>query len=131
MTLYARKPALSPTHTLSFLSLLLLLLRLDPNETQVRINCLVCLGKLLTVMDKWFFLDSLLPMLAEVTSREAGTLMAILGIFHTAFQDKEKFGLDHNILACRVSDRQTEVVVRCVKKFSVRCLSSDVHLSSR
>lgn len=54
------------------------------------------------MLDKWIFLDSVLPMLAEVPSREAGVLMAMLGIFHNAMKEHDKYGLDHAVLATRV-----------------------------
>ena len=65
------------------------------------------MGKLLKVLDKWIFLDSILPMLAEVPSREAGVLMAMLGIFHNAMREHDKYGLNHTVLATRVRWRKT------------------------
>lgn len=70
----------------------------------------MCLGKLLPVMDKWMFLDSLLPMLALVPSREAGVLMAILGIFHEAMKEHDKYGLDHTVLAAKVRFERVKLV---------------------
>ena len=35
----------------------------------------------MAVMDKWLVLESLIPMLEKVTSREPGVLMAMLGIY--------------------------------------------------
>jgi hypothetical protein len=44
-------------------------------------------------------------MLAEVPSREAGVLMAMLGIFHNAMKEHDKYGLDHAVLATRVREK--------------------------
>ena len=38
-------------------------------------------AQLLNVMDKWMVVESLLPMLERVQSREPGVLMALLGIY--------------------------------------------------
>lgn len=46
---------------------------------QVRVNCLVCLGKLLEHLDKWLVLDEVLPFLPQIPSREPAVLMGILG----------------------------------------------------
>ena len=46
---------------------------------QVRVNCLVCIGKLMEYMDKWFVLDDVLPILQEIPSREPAVLMSMLG----------------------------------------------------
>ena len=47
---------------------------------QVRVNSLLCLGKLLEFMDKWYVLDEILPILQNVKSREPAVLMSILGM---------------------------------------------------
>lgn len=47
----------------------------------VRIGSLVCLGKLLVVMDKWLFNESLIPFLEHVPHRDPGVIMAIIGIY--------------------------------------------------
>ena len=46
---------------------------------QVRVHCLVCLGKILEHLDKYAVQDEILPLLPQIPSREAATLMAILG----------------------------------------------------
>ena len=43
-------------------------------------NSLLCLGKLLEFMDKWYVLDEILPILQNVKSREPAVLMSILGM---------------------------------------------------
>lgn len=46
---------------------------------QVRVNSLVCLGKILEYLDKWFVIDEILPFLQQIPSREPAVLMGILG----------------------------------------------------
>nr|CAD7438797.1 unnamed protein product [Timema bartmani] len=46
----------------------------------VRVNCLVCVGKLLEHLDKWLVLDEVLPFLPQIPSREPAVLMGILGM---------------------------------------------------
>lgn len=46
---------------------------------QVRVNSLVCLGKILEYLDKWFVLDEILPFLQQIPSKEPAVLMGILG----------------------------------------------------
>jgi hypothetical protein len=41
---------------------------------------LVCIGKMLDVLDKWLIQDHVLPLLEALPSREPGVLMATLGI---------------------------------------------------
>ena len=52
----------------------------ETNLLSVRVNGLVCIGKLLTHMDKWLVLDEILPMLQQVPSREPAVIMAIVGM---------------------------------------------------
>lgn len=42
-------------------------------------NSLVCLGKILEYLDKWFVLDEILPFLQQIPSKEPAVLMGILG----------------------------------------------------
>lgn len=42
-------------------------------------NSLVCLGKILEYLDKWFVIDEILPFLQQIPSREPAVLMGILG----------------------------------------------------
>lgn len=56
---------------------------------QVRINGLVCIGKLLPMLDKWFVYDEVFKILFQIKSREPGIMMAILGIFQTTFNHKK------------------------------------------
>jgi SCY1-like protein 2 len=45
----------------------------------VRVNCLLCIGKLLEHLDKWLVMDEVLPFLPKIPSREPAVLMGILG----------------------------------------------------
>lgn len=45
----------------------------------VKVNCLLCIGKLLENLDKWLVLDEILPFLTQIQSREPAVLMAIAG----------------------------------------------------
>lgn len=75
---------------------------LKTGADNVRISCLVCMGKLLDVMDKWLVHDALLPMMGQIKQRSPGVVMAVLGIFHALLQDKDKFGLDAKIIAGKI-----------------------------
>jgi len=46
---------------------------------QVRVNCLVCLGKILDHLDKWMVIDFILPFLGEIPSRDPAVVMGIVG----------------------------------------------------
>ena len=46
---------------------------------QIRVNALVCLGKMLENLDKYAVLDDIIPLMNQIPSREPPTLMAILG----------------------------------------------------
>lgn len=50
--------------------------------SQVRVNSLVCLGKILEYLDKWFVLDDILPFLQQIPSKEPAVLMGILGNYY-------------------------------------------------
>ena len=52
---------------------------INTNLLSVRVNCLVCIGKLLQHLDKWLVLDDVLPMLQQIPSREPAVVMAIIG----------------------------------------------------
>ncbi|XP_076044582.1 SCY1-like protein 2 isoform X2 [Oratosquilla oratoria] len=67
----------------------------------VRVNSLVCLGKLLEHLDKWLVLDEVLPFLSQVPSREAPVIMAIVGIYKVSLTHK-KLGISKEVLATKV-----------------------------
>ncbi|RUS85529.1 hypothetical protein EGW08_006737, partial [Elysia chlorotica] len=68
---------------------------------KVRVNCLLCLGKLMNQMDKWFVLDEILPFLREIPSREPAVLMSILGIHKVALSEA-KLGITKDVMANKV-----------------------------
>lgn len=74
---------------------------LQTSFLSVRVNCLVCLGKLLEHLDKWLVLDEILPVLPEIRSKEPAVLMGILGIYKLAMTHK-KLGLTKDVMACKV-----------------------------
>ena len=45
----------------------------------VRVNSLICLGKLLTHLDKWLVIDEVLPLMQQIPSREPAVIMGIVG----------------------------------------------------
>lgn len=45
----------------------------------VRVNCLLCLGKILEDVEKWLVVDFVLPFVTEIPNREPPVIMAILG----------------------------------------------------
>jgi SCY1-like protein 2 len=67
----------------------------------VRINGLVCLGKLLPIMDKWVVNENLITFLTTLEIHDAGCLMAIHGILVLIMQDK-KYGVDAATVATRI-----------------------------
>ncbi|XP_067654705.1 SCY1-like protein 2 isoform X2 [Haliotis asinina] len=67
----------------------------------IRVNCLLCLGKLLEYMDRWYVLDEILPFLPQIPSREPAVLMSILGIYKVTMSHA-KLGVTKDILANKV-----------------------------
>ncbi|KAL3842613.1 hypothetical protein ACJMK2_020606 [Sinanodonta woodiana] len=67
----------------------------------VRVNSLLCLGKLLEHMDKWFVLDEVIPLLFQIQSREPAVLMSILGILKVTMSHA-KLGITKEIMATKV-----------------------------
>lgn len=63
---------------------------------KVRVNCLVCLGKLLEHLDKWLVLDEILPFLPQIPSKEPAVLMGILGNFY--FLNLKKFNFKSKLI---------------------------------
>ncbi|XP_018412133.1 PREDICTED: SCY1-like protein 2 isoform X3 [Nanorana parkeri] len=70
-------------------------------QIQVRVNSLVCLGKILEYLDKWYVIDEILPFLQQIPSREPAVLMGILGIYKCTFTHK-KLGITKEQLAGKV-----------------------------
>lgn len=67
----------------------------------VRVNCLLCIGKLLEHLDKWLVMDEVIPFLPQIPSREPAVLMAILGIYKLSLTHS-KLGLTKEALATKV-----------------------------
>ncbi|RZF40005.1 hypothetical protein LSTR_LSTR002408 [Laodelphax striatellus] len=67
----------------------------------VRVNCLVCIGKLLEHLDKWLVLDEILPFLPQIPSREPAVLMGILGIYKLVLTHK-KFTISKEVMATKI-----------------------------
>lgn len=47
----------------------------------VKVNSLICLGKLLEIFDKWFVLDEVIPFLIQIPSRDPAVLMGVIGMY--------------------------------------------------
>lgn len=67
----------------------------------VRVNCLVCVGKLLEHLDKWLVLDEILPFLPQIPSKEPAVLMGVLGILKLTMSHK-KLGITKEIMATKI-----------------------------
>ncbi|XP_059155505.1 SCY1-like protein 2 isoform X2 [Physella acuta] len=74
---------------------------LGTSVLNVRVNCLLCIGKLMDQMDKWFVLDEILPFLREIPTREPAVLMSILGIHKVALSEA-KLGITKDVMANKV-----------------------------
>ncbi|XP_043943833.1 SCY1-like protein 2 isoform X2 [Protopterus annectens] len=74
---------------------------LQTSSLAVRVNSLVCLGKILEYLDKWYVLDEILPFLHQIPSREPAVLMGILGIYKCSLTHK-KLGITKDHLAGKV-----------------------------
>ncbi|XP_058481774.1 SCY1-like protein 2 isoform X1 [Solea solea] len=73
---------------------------LQTSSLAVRVNSLVCLGKILEYLDKWFVIDEILPFLQQIPSREPAVLMGILGIYKCTYSHK-KLGIPKENLASK------------------------------
>uniref|UniRef100_A0A3P8VA10 SCY1 like pseudokinase 2 n=1 Tax=Cynoglossus semilaevis TaxID=244447 RepID=A0A3P8VA10_CYNSE len=73
---------------------------LQTSSLAVRVNSLVCLGKILEYLDKWYVLDEILPFLQQIPSKEPAVLMGILGIYKCTFSHK-KLGITKENLASK------------------------------
>lgn len=74
---------------------------LSTSGLSVRVNCLLCIGRLLEHLDKWLVLDEVLPFLPQIPSREPAVLMGILGIYKLALNHK-KLGISKEVIATRI-----------------------------
>ena len=64
----------------------------------VRVNSLICVGKLLEHMDKWQVIDDVLSWMPQIPSKEPAVIMAIVGIFKLAVSSS-KLGLPKEEMA--------------------------------
>uniref|UniRef100_A0A0C9RB40 SCYL2 protein n=1 Tax=Fopius arisanus TaxID=64838 RepID=A0A0C9RB40_9HYME len=72
------------------------------SSLSVRVNCLLCLAKMLEHLDKWIILDQILPFLQEIPhSGEPAILMAIIGIYKMVLTHS-KLGISKEMLATKV-----------------------------
>jgi len=67
----------------------------------VRVNALVCIGKIIEYLDKFLMIDDVFPILTQIPSKEPAVLMAILGIYKKTMADK-KINLETDYLAGKV-----------------------------
>ncbi|XP_012272341.1 SCY1-like protein 2 [Orussus abietinus] len=68
----------------------------------VRVNCLLCLAKMLDNLDRWVVFDEILPFLQQIPhAGEPAILMAIIGIYKLMLTHS-KLGMSKEILATRV-----------------------------
>lgn len=74
---------------------------LNTQQVSVKVNCLLCLGKLLDFYDKWFALDEIIPFLTQIPSRDPAVVMAVIGIFKLVMSSK-KLGMTKEIMATKV-----------------------------
>lgn len=74
---------------------------LSTQQVSVKVNCLLCLGKLLEYYDKWFALDEIIPFLTQIPSKDPAVVMAVIGIFKLVMSHK-KLGMTKEIMATKV-----------------------------
>ncbi|CAG7817472.1 unnamed protein product, partial [Allacma fusca] len=67
----------------------------------VRVNCILCIGKILEHLDKWLVLDFVLPFLLEIPSREPAVIMGIVGIYKLTVSHR-KLGVTKEIIATKI-----------------------------
>ncbi|BHF62509.1 SCY1-like protein 2 [Sparganum proliferum] len=67
----------------------------------LRLETLICLGKVLEYLDKWCVMEDVFLFLVEVKSREPILVVAVLTIYKVAFLHK-KLGISRDVLATRV-----------------------------
>lgn len=54
---------------------------LTTQNSSIKVNSLLCVGKLLEYFDKWFALDEIIPFLTQIPSRDPAVMMAMIGEF--------------------------------------------------
>ncbi|OTF76817.1 SCY1-like protein [Euroglyphus maynei] len=76
-------------------------LALETKLLSVRVNCLICLGKILEHLDKWLVLDEVLPLIMMMPSREPAVIMCSVGIL-TLTMNSNKLGIPKEMLANKI-----------------------------
>ncbi|GMR32019.1 hypothetical protein PMAYCL1PPCAC_02214, partial [Pristionchus mayeri] len=76
----------------------LLKLATEGSVVAIRVQALMCLGKLLPTLESWMVTEQVLPVLPKINSKEPGVLMSILGIYKLSFES-EKVGVGREQLA--------------------------------
>lgn len=74
---------------------------LESSTVSVRVNSLVCIGKLVEHLEKWLVLDDVVPILEQISSRDSAVLMGMLGVYKIILSHP-KLGITKDILATRV-----------------------------
>lgn len=74
---------------------------LNTKLLSVRVNCLICLGKILEYLDKWLVIDEVLPVLSQIPSKEPAVIMASIGIYKLTISSN-KLGLTKEVMATQV-----------------------------
>ena len=74
---------------------------LESSNLGVRVNSLICIGKLLEHLEKWVVLDDVLPILEKINVRDSAVLMAMLGVYKIILTHP-KLGITKDLLATRV-----------------------------
>ncbi|XP_047739124.1 SCY1-like protein 2 isoform X2 [Hyalella azteca] len=74
---------------------------LSTTNLSVRVSCLVCVGRLLPQLDKWLVLDSVVPFVTQLPSREAPVIMAATGILQVSLTSSS-LGLTKEVMATKI-----------------------------
>lgn len=74
---------------------------LPSGQLSVRVNCLICIGKLLDNVDKWLVLDDILPMLPAIPSKDPAVVMAVLGVYKMALEHP-RLGIPKEVIATQI-----------------------------
>lgn len=74
---------------------------LATTDKSMKVKCLLCIGKIIKHLDKWIVIDDVINFLPELNSREAGCIMACIGIYQLSF-NHEKLGLTKEVICNRV-----------------------------
>ncbi|KAI0985636.1 hypothetical protein GJ496_005200 [Pomphorhynchus laevis] len=67
---------------------------IETSILSVRVNCLLCVGKLCEKFDKWMIIDDVIPILQGVPSKEPAVLMTILGVIKVAMSPKDRISIE-------------------------------------